>query len=181
MCKIFTFLIPKTWLISKLLSFLDLRRWWIKKHRSCCGHVNGSWQLFTKCPEASASLGGVKRGQTSFGASANIKEYHIWELKLYQHTVHEPFHLIVSRPQVRFIVDLRGRRWKSPARFGKGFFTSTFAHKLVSVRCDWCCNRIMISCQVFRRSTVLSIFAAFLSVHCWTTRGEAPTCKSRDI
>lgn len=31
--------------------------------RSCTGHVNGSWQLFTKCPEASAYLERGESGQ----------------------------------------------------------------------------------------------------------------------
>ncbi len=151
------------------------------KCRSCTGHVNGSWQMFTKCPEANASLERRKSGQISFAMSEEITENHIWKLKLNQHTVHEPFHLIVSRPQVRFIVDLRGRGWESPARFGKRFFASIFAHDLVSVRCDCGCNRAMISCYIFRRSTVVSIFAAVLSVNCCTIRGEASTSKRRNI
>lgn len=47
------------------------------KCRSCIGHVNGNWQLFTKCPEASASLERRKSGQISFAMSAEITENHI--------------------------------------------------------------------------------------------------------
>lgn len=47
------------------------------KCRSCIGHVNGSWQLFTKRPEASASLGRMKSGQIMFVMSPEITGHHI--------------------------------------------------------------------------------------------------------